>query len=482
MIKNVAGHIARGALLVAANRAYQGRWDNASPRSPLMGQHLAKVPSLVAPPEADFASKSGNLSSFSFMTDKGPKLLNGIVPSEDEKKQLKIDLVEADKDKQTYVNRTQDSKVALDKLRGEYNNLVEFNSNLYDTIMSKYELLKAFETDSNSSTLSEDEYEKMNEEYEGLLEQQTKVEEEIDDLHEKYEIAKSRWGNDWHAANRMKEASEELKLAYKGANSGFISSIPNELKWNFSNSSKYGKMDIIHLQPDDKFDSTIWYEPEKLQTKAERKNINTVVHELNIKESDSENINSSLQESLSSIPRDKDAEAKCVKHSKVSLYTHGLPGLMEEGEDTVVPGDKAANFIARHLPPGDYKDKLTIASYNCYGGIGIDKVDLSQFNDRQIEKIDEYSSGKSLAQSIADRLKELGYSGIRITGSPFTMSASQGTLGTGGKMVDGDNTPIGTMLTSKYQADEENPSDDEISNKETIYTKHNRRGKVNITI
>ena len=159
-----------------------------------------------------------------------------------------------------------------------------------------------------------------------------------------------------------------------------------------------------------------------------------------------------LAERLSAIPRGEDAARPEVKPKKINIYIHGdrdhllsamSPGM---GDNYRIPAEKMGDYIANHLPVGDYKQKLTIALRACYGAYKKEPEarenpppssaqprtcanSLRNFCGRQAKHASqEPIVDRSTIERIADILKSHGYTGIQLTAAKALLSVMNASL------------------------------------------------------
>ena len=120
-------------------------------------------------------------------------------------------------------------------------------------------------------------------------------------------------------------------------------------------------------------------------------------------------IEPSLREMLSTIPSDEVADGPGVKPTKIMVELHGSYSTKLRARSCGANGyanvsaHQMGDYLAKHLPSGDYKGKLTIMMMSCGSAQKWPKLGVPE--------------GESGLECIADLLKQRHYTGIKLTAS-----------------------------------------------------------------
>ena len=174
--------------------------------------------------------------------------------------------------------------------------------------------------------------------------------------------------------NESKALSSERKTRYKIADAqrfvdGTLDAICASAPLHESKRSKYAALYNITFNQQGETQLMHLDKSMKRQAHAQYKGQVYSYHEVSAETIKHVN-NDRLRYALRNIPTGE--AAKMSKGTKIELNLHGQPGSLRvksSFNDSIVLVDDndVADFLARHLKPGDYKYKLTIALSACYG-------------------------------------------------------------------------------------------------------------------
>jgi len=374
------------------------------------------------------------------------KPIQGTIPTESEKRQLLQDAIGVGRDFNISLNDF--SREELEELHKTYHDKRDECITIVHEIKALSAELEGLESGDETTKLSE-KLEVLNDQYKKLYTEMN------DSLRPRLDSLTSQQLQ----INLLNSIEPDILEALKGVESGFISEIPQEIRLNYSNDSKYSDMHMISISFDGSLDSALLEDLDFSKRKAERKNINFSNHHLTfdeVKQAKSE----SLRDTFSSIPTGDDADA-AEKHTKIRISTHGSPSVLSEhafGGDKVT-GENLANLISESLPVADYRNKLTLALSMCFGAKAAIEVPLidGEFDKIALPGLDS-NPGLSILEQVAESLFKKGYRGIRLTASEVPLGTSIATYSS----TNSDFLPSGTAITmvpDDETSDDEGPQD-----------------------